>query len=93
MHLKVCLSLLLEKLSQQREALLLHHARFGLRLGMKHLSETREAIFRVIGGPDHLADMGMTQGSGAHGAGLQGDIERAFVEVFGAQSIGCCSNG
>ena len=74
MHLKVFLSPLLKKPSKQLQAFILHHSRFGLRLGMQHVAEAREAIFRVVGCPYDFADMGMTEGTGAHGAWFQSDI-------------------
>ena len=87
------LAFLLEEIGQQSEALVAQHARFGFRLGMEHRAEAREAVFRVVGGTNHLADVGVAQGSGAHGARLQGNIERTLVQVFGTQGVGRSSNG
>ena len=87
------LSFPFKKIRQQRQAFIMHYTCFGLRFWVQHVAETRESVLGIVGGPDHFADMGVAQGSGAHGARLQGNIERAFVQVFGAQGIGGGGDG
>ena len=86
-------SFLLEKVRQQREAFVLHYTSIGFRLWMQHFAEAREAVFLVVGSPYDFTDMGMAKCAGAHGARLQGDVERAFVQIFCAQGVGRCGDG
>ena len=47
----------------------------------------------VPGAVEHPADAGVDDGPGAHGAGLQGDVQVAVLQPPGAQGIVCLGHG
>lgn len=51
------------------------------------------ACFEVFGAVDEGFDAGLEDGSGAHGAGFEGDVEGAVGESPVVEVLGSCSEG
>lgn len=52
-----------------------------------------EAAFLVVGSIDEAAYLCPSDGSGAHGAGLDSDVEGALRQVFATELVGCHGDG
>ena len=85
---------LAEELRHQRTGFVGQDTAGDGRLGMEHAGGIHVvAALRVVGAVDQPAQLRPTQRTGAHGARLDGDIERAFVQILAAQRAGCGGDG
>src|SRR3984957_9310076 len=68
---------------------------FVVKLGVVHSREDRAAGsgFGVRGGVDEAGDAGVEDGSGTHGAGFEGGVERAIFEAIVGQVTACVAEG